>query len=103
MALLGLLAAAEAGRVGEDGTGAMWVAPELMDAGKPATLLGCANRAVAQVADLTSAGRVAFEWHPATSELSFDGHAVMPQVTLPEDWLPGSQDLSLTTWNCGSR
>lgn len=95
--------AADAGRVGEDGTGAMWVAPELLELVAPARQTGCAGEAVVTVADLASAGRTTFEWNPDTGELSFDARGVMPQVALPEDWLPDSQVLALTTQSCGSR
>ncbi|HEY6124522.1 MAG TPA: hypothetical protein VIV63_07705 [Steroidobacteraceae bacterium] len=103
LALFGLLAAADAGRVGEDGTGAMWIAPELLEAASPAASVACTTPAVVHVTDLSSAGRVAFEWNPATSELSFHAQGIPRQVTLPEDWLSGAQELSLATMSCGSR
>jgi len=102
LTFLGLIVAADAGRVGEDGTGAMWIAPELVELLAPATQSGCTEHIVVTVADLASAGRT-FEWHPETGELSFDAHGVMPQVALPEDWLPDSQVLALPTQSCGSR
>ena len=99
--LLGLFAAADAGRVGEDGTGAMWIAPELV-AALPHAQPGCSDEVVAQVTDLAAAGRLTFEWHPATGELSFDARGVMPQVDLPEHWLQDSQVVTVAQ-SCGSR
>ncbi len=43
--------------MGEDGTGAMWIAPELVELVEPATQSGCIGDAVIKVADLASAGR----------------------------------------------
>ena len=79
LVFFGALVATDAGRVGEDGTGAMWVAPELLDA------LGSE---VVGTADLQTNGRVAFEWHPATGELSFATNGVKPAFTLPEELCP---------------
>jgi hypothetical protein len=97
LTLLGAFAAADAGRVGEDGTGTMWVAPELLGAVEAAGLLGCTGEAVAHPTDLPAHGKVTFEWHPETGELSFDGS----KLTLPEDL-----ELSTSTpaaQSCGSR
>jgi hypothetical protein len=102
ISLLCVFAATDAGRVGEDGTGAMWVAPELLAAVAPAQP-ECGSNVVVQVTDLAAAGRVNFDWHPATGELSFDARGVMPQVDLPDDWLPDSQDLVTPIQSCGSR
>ena len=77
LVVLGACAAADAGRVGEDGTGAMWVAPELLEA------LG---EGVTQPVDLQANGRVTFEWHPATGELSFATDGVSPAIRFPEDF-----------------
>lgn len=83
--------------MGEDGTGAMWVAPELLGAVETAGLLNCAGAPLAQPTDLPSHGKVSFEWHPATGELSFDG----ANLTLPEDFDPSAS--TPTMRNCGSR
>jgi len=102
LTLLGLVIAADAGRVGEDGTGAMWIAPELVAAVDPAIEGRCTSDVVVQVADLASAGTMTFEWHPETGELSFDPQRVMQRVTLPEDWLPEeSAMLVQPTQSCG--
>ncbi len=94
---LGALAAADAGRVGEDGTGAMWVAPELLEA--VAAAAGCASSVAATTCNRMA--RVAFEWHPATGELSFAADDVHPAITLPEDFFP--EPLASATRSCGSR
>src|SRR5262245_64604761 len=80
--------AADAGREGETGTGAMWIAPELA---REPTALTCAQSASVRPRDLvfetiepgevdeeeirllSMAGRevVSFEWNPATGELSY--------------------------------
>lgn len=83
--------------MGEDGTGAMWVAPELLGAVEAAGLLGCTGEAVAHPTDLSTHGKATFEWHPETGELSFDGS----KLTLPEHFeLSGS---TLAMQSCGSR
>jgi len=90
--------------VGEDGTGAMWIAPELLEFTRPTVNSGCTGEIVMQVSDLASAGRSNFDWNPVTGELSFDAQRVMQQVTLPEDWLPEeSERPALPTQSCGSR
>lgn len=94
--LLGVLASADAGRVGEDGTGAMWVAPELLGALEGAGLSGCPAESFAQRTDLSMHGKVGFEWHPATGELSLDG----AELTLPEDFGVSASTLAMTS--CGS-
>jgi len=103
LVFLGALTAADAGRVGEDGTGAMWVAPELLEAMAAIGLPGCTSEAVAVVefAALQTNGRVAFEWHPATGELSFSADGVNPAITLPGDFFP--EPLASATRSCGSR
>jgi hypothetical protein len=83
LAFFGTFVAKEAGRVGEDGTGAMWVAPELLDALGEVRLPECSHEVVI-VADLQSNGRVVFEWHPATGELTFATDESKPELTLPE-------------------
>ncbi len=82
---LGAFAAADAGRVGEDGTDAMWVAPELVQLMEEHSLPGSTHEVVIRT-DLQTNGRVVFEWHPETGELSFAAAAVEPALTLPEDF-----------------
>jgi hypothetical protein len=83
-----MLAASAAGRVGEDGSGALWIAPELVPA--PTVAQNCSQlfrldttelvfeiirdegqSDLAQVAAL-SRNRV-FDWNPKTGELVFTG------------------------------
>lgn len=79
-ACLGTLAAANAGRPDEDGTGAVWVAPELLAALEASPLGGCMHDVLIEPARMQADGRVAFEWNPATGELSFaDGNALTRQ------------------------
>lgn len=98
--LFGAFAAADAGRVGEDGTGAMWVAPELLEALAATRLSGCTHEVVIEAAQVQSDGRVAFEWHPATGELSF-ANTGKPATTLPEDSSP--ELLPAVMQSCESR
>jgi hypothetical protein len=100
LAFLGAFAAADAGRVRESGTGAMWIAPELVDALNAARFPDCTHEVVIKT-DLRTNGRVVFEWHPATGELSFAADGAMPAATLPES--PSSQTLAATTLSCESR
>ena len=95
--LLGALASADAGRVGEDGTGAMWVAPELLGALETARFAACSGESFTRRTDLPTHGKVSFEWHPATGELSFEG----AKLTLPEDFDLSASTLALRS--CGSR
>jgi hypothetical protein len=97
---LGAIVATDAGRVGEDGTGAMWVAPELLEALGEDRLPGCAHDVVIRT-DLQTNGRVVFEWHPETGELSFATGGVNPALTLPEDF--SSEPLIPVSQSCGSR
>ena len=97
---LGAFAATDAGRAGEDGTGAVWVAPELLEILEAVRLPGCAHDVVIE-ADLRNNGRVAFEWHPATGELSFASNGEMLPLTLPEGSLP--EPFAPAALSCGSR
>ena len=83
------LAAADAGRLGEGGTGALWIAPELVEGAPPAE--SCSQRAAVQPRELVfetlqpenfdaelpgqlalgARGVVAFEWNAGTGELSY--------------------------------
>jgi hypothetical protein len=105
LSLLVAFAAADAGRVGEDGTGAMWVAPELLDAIDGATRLGCTGNALVQATELPLQGKVSFEWHPATGELTFAAAGPMPaaisSTTPPENFEPAPSTLAMRS--CGSR
>jgi len=98
--LLAAFAATDAGRVGEDGTGAMWVAPELLEVLNRSRFPDCTHEVVIK-ADLQTNGRVIFEWHPDTGELSFAADEIKPAITLPEDFSP--EPVPAATGNCGSR
>ena len=109
--------AADAGRVHENGTGAMWIAPELLPV--PAQALTCAQLAAlkqrelvfetldtrnidAELPLLTSPATrevVNFEWHAATGELSFDTHS---DSAVFSD-LASAQASSDSLPSCGSR
>jgi hypothetical protein len=83
-----LMVSTQAGRIGEDGSGAMWIAPELLAA--KTRVEPCNRRNPASTRDVvfevirledhpdsphfeTRQGAVAFEWNAATGELSFAG------------------------------
>ncbi len=108
-----------AGRVGEDGTGAMWIAPELLERSTPPiTACGLPGRtqpvelrfervhvddmdlnAPQLAVQVTDREAVAFEWNPATSELHFRataGSHVFSDLAVPSD---GAMDPP----HCGSR
>jgi hypothetical protein len=87
--------------VRESGTGAMWVAPELLETPGAANLLDCAHVGVIAMPNLHENGRVVFEWHPDTGELSFAANDVKPAITLREDFSP--ELLATATATCGSR
>jgi hypothetical protein len=114
------LGAADAGFRGEDGSGMVWVAAELLapDGGDP----GCRIEPLPQKAALhfetvessdeytaeaaeTMAGgtssMVSFEWNAATGELSFTADSGIAAVTLPEDFVKVASDQSIR--NCGPR
>jgi hypothetical protein len=93
LALFAVLAAPLAGRHAENGTGAMWIAPELVDAATPVTQ-PCSQSAALHAREivfetlspgepvddarlLATASRemVRFEWNPSTGELSYDTSA----------------------------
>jgi hypothetical protein len=94
----GMLAAAQAGRVGEDGSGAMWIVPELVS--RRPSITACTHtvqpakrdivfeviRAQAGSNDVRllrgASGAVVFEWNEATSELSF---AAIPSTKIFDD------------------
>lgn len=91
LTVLGALGTADAGRTWEDGTGAMWVAPELLAAS--------ANTWIACKSAMPLDDRISFDWLPATGELTFD--AAISAVTLPEDSLPRASTLAARS--CESR
>lgn len=84
-ACVAMLAATQAGRVGEDGSGALWVAPELV-AGASLSGPRCAATASPRPRELTfetldraetadaafriESRQLKFAWNPATGELS---------------------------------
>ena len=112
-----LSAATVAGRVGEDGTGAMWIAPELLEpaasitanCGQPTRIqtvdvkfeileLGDVDERADRLADNHEA--VDFEWNPASSELSYrtsSRTSVFNDLALP------SVGESALAASCGSR
>jgi hypothetical protein len=92
LAFLGAFAAADAGRVRESSTGAMWVAPELVESMGAPAYTACAS--------LQTHGHVVFEWHPATGELSFTTDENRATLTRPEGFSP--EPLAPATQNCGS-
>jgi len=115
-AVAALFASALAGRVGEDGTGAMWIAPELVQAADPLAShcsLPANARAVELRFELLDPGDIAlhsrkvstdsleivdFDWNPATSELTYRasaGSQVFADLALPVT--------ETTAANCGSR
>jgi len=79
----------------------MRVAPELVEAMASAVMPDCAGQVTIPTAQLQSNGRVAFEWHPATGELSFAGAGTTQEITLPAD--SGPEPLAPATRSCGSR
>jgi hypothetical protein len=99
-----VLVAGNAGHPHEDGTGAVWVAPELLAALDSRGVSGCMQDVVIESAHMQGDGRVAFEWHPATGELSFVA-APGAEVTRPEDPSTSAspQLLPLAMQSCGSR
>jgi hypothetical protein len=89
LSLLGVLAAADAGRVGEDGAGSIWLAPELVELLEPG--LGeptCGGSRRVQSASVSDEGGgvrpVSFEWNPRTGELSFETRVRATAFPLPE-------------------
>jgi hypothetical protein len=84
--------------VGDDRTGALWVAPELVEAMNTPRLPRCIRDLAVEPAELQTNGRVVFEWHPETGELSFAADGVQPPTTLPEDFSP--EPLGATAQTC---
>lgn len=114
MTLLALatLVATDAGRVGESGTGAMWIAPELVRVAAPAAM-ACsqpANLRAREIvfeiiepgdsapAALAAASRevVRFEWHPESGELVYDTAA---RTAVFSDVLP-THSAAIETTSC---
>ena len=101
LAGFGALAAGNAGHRHEDGTGAVWVAPELLAVLETGGLSPCMHDVVIELAHVQYDGRVSFEWHPATGELSFaDGKGAA--VTRPADPSTSPQPLPLAMQSCES-
>jgi hypothetical protein len=118
--LVVLAAAATAGHENENGTGAMWIAPELVAVQAPPAGSTCSQSAVSQRAQLrfemldpadieehlaTPPARtravVGFEWDAVSGELSFrssTGSAVFNDLALPSD-----ASGVLAQAHCGSR
>jgi hypothetical protein len=101
LAGLGGFAAGNAGHRHEDGTGAVWVAPELLAALDEGGLPGCMHDLLIDPARMQQ-GRVEFEWHPATGELSFAQDAANPVKHLAAS-SPSPQPLPLAMQSCESR
>jgi hypothetical protein len=117
-ACVALVAASQAGRVGEDGSGAMWIAPELIQ--PPAALADCSHTSephdlelvfeaielgeteldLSRLAAAGSRRSVAFEWNPATGELSFSG--TVPAPVFNDLQSAATQGPALLTGNCGA-
>jgi hypothetical protein len=111
-------AATDAGRVGESGTGAMWIAPELVTAAPAAR--PCSQPTALQARDLVfetlevedidaelprqlataSHEVVAFEWNAATGELSYTTSADAGVFSDLASSLPAS---ARSGPSCGSR
>ena len=100
LACLGSLAAANAGRSDEDGTGAVWVAPELLSSLDSTQLHGCMHDVVIEPVRMQADGRVDFEWHPETGELSFAAETAHA-ITRPGASSEGTMALAMQS--CGSR
>jgi hypothetical protein len=117
LSLYAALHAADAGRVHESGTGAMWIAPELVAGSLP--VQHCGQKTALQSRELTfetldprdidtelprllaSATRevVTFEWNAATGELAFSTNAASSVFSD----LAASSRISPSARNCGSR
>lgn len=115
---IALLAASAAGYHGEDGGGAMLVAPELL--GPAAPVLNCGYQPAAVPRELTfetldladqaqmprlmaeGSHLVAFEWHAATGELTLvgAGGAMFSDLEYAATTKPS---VALRTRSCGSR
>jgi len=102
LACIGALAAANAGRPDEDATGAVWVAPELIAVLEASPLAGCMHDVHIEPVKMQADGRVAFEWHPDTGELSF-ADADAPALTRPAASSPSLRPQSLAIQSCESR
>lgn len=121
--LLVAFRATDAGRAHESGTGAMWIAPELVGpelTGKSLPAQTCSQSAALTAREvvfetldaddidadlprlLASGARevVRFEWNAATGELGFDTEA---RTTVFTDLASSSRASSASTRNCGSR
>jgi hypothetical protein len=85
-ALWGALATLQAGHVFEDGTEAMYLAPDLTAHASYAPRCGEPRRF--EQLDSAGGGRlIHFEWRPRTSELSFDIGTADSGVALPERFM----------------
>jgi len=104
LAGIAALAAGNAGHRHEDGTGAVWVAPELLTALERHVVSSCMHDVVIEPARMQDDGRVAFEWNAATGELSFEDEPGAT-VTRPADpsTSPSPQPLPLAMQSCESR
>lgn len=117
LALLAALGAPDAGRDDENGTGALWVAPELVAAASH-LVQPCGQSAAFHARELVfetldpgerddppapaAAGRemVRFEWNPATGELSYDTSAPSGVFS---DLATSSRISARHSRSCGSR
>jgi hypothetical protein len=85
-ALWGALATLQAGHVFEDGTEAMYLAPDFTAHARYAPRCGEPRRF--EQLDSAGGGRlIHFEWRPRTSELSFDIGMADSGVALPERFM----------------
>ena len=94
------LAAGNAGHRHENGTGAVWVAPELL-AALDSRVSSCMPDVLIEPARMQADGRISFEWHEATGELSF-ADAPGFGITRPADLStsPSPQPLPLAMQSC---
>ncbi|HEX6636868.1 MAG TPA: hypothetical protein VF033_04350 [Steroidobacteraceae bacterium] len=117
--LIAAFMAVDAGRVGESGSGAMWIAPEFVSAARISST-PCGQTAsleprelvfetiepgefdAREARELTAAAReiVRFEWNPATSELRYDTAA---PTAVFSDLVPFSSRAEARGLRCVSR
>ena len=117
MLIAALAAAADAGWPGENGTGALWIAADLVESPAPSPSQTCARTAavarrelvfetieleaeeMAAVPDAVAREVVDFDWNPTTGELGFRATARTAVFSDLVSWTPAS---FATPPNCGS-
>jgi hypothetical protein len=117
--LLATIVSPQAGRIGEGGAGAVWIAPELVATRPVPTAQPCMQTAALRTRTLVfetlepdeggidegallTASRevVSFEWNPATGELSYDTSATTGMFS---DLAASSPAALRAARSCGSR